>query len=291
MRVSAASLTAVSGTGGTRNEANASSISDGAFYAVLTGQARPFREPGVEAGHPCWLRDRSLQRCRCSTATRNACALTRMHSKAVPPVERVDRRGDDRRHRSARLTRCAPIRSFREAALAPLGGTTLLSAPAPAYDQFTVASFNLDRFYDAADDAGADTVLTAAAFDLRLAKASLTIRNVLNIPDVVGVQEVEHLGALLALASRIDSDAAAAGAADAAVRAVPVRRQRRARPRRRLPCEANRRPRHHALGRTDRQGRDVQQSGRWQPAPRQRSSAARAARHGRWVRRPRSRRT
>ena len=41
MRVHAASLMAVSGTG-----------ADGAFYAVLTGQARPFREPGVESGHP-----------------------------------------------------------------------------------------------------------------------------------------------------------------------------------------------------------------------------------------------
>ena len=41
MRVHAASLMAVSGTG-----------ADGAFYAVLTGQARPFREPGVESGYP-----------------------------------------------------------------------------------------------------------------------------------------------------------------------------------------------------------------------------------------------
>ncbi len=52
MRVTVASLTAITGTGGIRNEATATSTSDGEFYAVLTGQARPFREPGVEAGDP-----------------------------------------------------------------------------------------------------------------------------------------------------------------------------------------------------------------------------------------------
>ena len=43
---------AVSGTGGFKSEATATSTSDGAFFAVLTGQARPFREPGVESGYP-----------------------------------------------------------------------------------------------------------------------------------------------------------------------------------------------------------------------------------------------
>ena len=49
MRVRA-SVTAVSGTGSVDNAGTLES--DGAFYAVLEGQARPFREPGVEAGHP-----------------------------------------------------------------------------------------------------------------------------------------------------------------------------------------------------------------------------------------------
>ena len=55
MRVYVPSLTTVSGTTGFRNaalEAAGSSDPDGAFYAVLTGAARPFREPGVQLPDP-----------------------------------------------------------------------------------------------------------------------------------------------------------------------------------------------------------------------------------------------
>ncbi|MEO6224040.1 MAG: lamin tail domain-containing protein, partial [Vicinamibacterales bacterium] len=210
MRVSAASLTAVSGTGGNRDEAHASSTSDGAFYAVLTGQARPLREPGVEVGSP--VLGCAIGPCTVPVFDGNPERL-RVDSDALEGMAAVDV------STGAVMTGVSgpldySVRAYTilpETPLAPLGGTTLLAAPAPAFDQFTIATVNLDRFYDAVDDAGADTVLTAAAYDLRLAKASLTIRNVLNTPDVVAVQEVEHLGALFALANRIDSDAAAAG--------------------------------------------------------------------------------
>src|SRR5690606_39343508 len=47
-----------------------------------------------------------------------------------------------------------------------------------------------------------DPVLDADAFDRRLAKASLGIRAYMHAPDVIGVSEVENLGALQALADR-----------------------------------------------------------------------------------------
>src|SRR5207302_9761378 len=52
MRVQVNSLTVVAPTQGTVNEANATSTSNGVFYAVITGVARPFREPGIQANDP-----------------------------------------------------------------------------------------------------------------------------------------------------------------------------------------------------------------------------------------------
>ena len=51
MRVSVASLTSISGTNGSissANEPTETATSTGYFYAVITGTARPFREPGID---------------------------------------------------------------------------------------------------------------------------------------------------------------------------------------------------------------------------------------------------
>ena len=57
-------------------------------------------------------------------------------------------------------------------------------------------------------------MLSAAAFDARLKKASLAIRDYLGMPDILGVQEVENLTTLQALAARIGTDALAAAQPD-----------------------------------------------------------------------------
>ena len=210
MRVTVESLTAASGTGGNRNEATASSLSDGAFYAVLAGQARPFRAPGVEAGHavlPCAvgpcnvpLFDGNPERLRVDSDGLEGVPAVEVSTGAV-----VDDVTGPLDYAGGAYT------IFPEAALVPLGGTVMTGAPAPAAHQFTVASFNLDRFYDANDDAGDDVVLTEAAYQVRLAKASQTVRSVMNTPDIVGLQGVENVGVLIALADKIDEDATAAG--------------------------------------------------------------------------------
>jgi uncharacterized repeat protein (TIGR01451 family)/fimbrial isopeptide formation D2 family protein len=88
-------------------------------------------------------------------------------------------------------------------------------ASAPAGNEFTVASYNLERFFDDVNDPGiGEPVLTAAAFDNRLNKASLGIRNHLGAPDVLGVVEIENLSTLQALAARISADAIAAAQPD-----------------------------------------------------------------------------
>ncbi|MEZ4903718.1 MAG: hypothetical protein R2822_19160 [Spirosomataceae bacterium] len=59
-----------------------------------------------------------------------------------------------------------------------------------------------------------EPVLTAAAFDKRLNKASLGIRDYLKTPDIIGIVEIENLTTLQALATRINSDAVAASQPD-----------------------------------------------------------------------------
>ncbi len=57
-------------------------------------------------------------------------------------------------------------------------------------------------------------MLTPDAVNLRLQKASLTVRHVLRSPDILGVVEVENLSILQRLAARINADAVAQGEDD-----------------------------------------------------------------------------
>jgi len=84
--------------------------------------------------------------------------------------------------------------------------------PIRASNEVTIAAFNLERFYDAQDDPTTDdALLTAGAYAGRLHKASLVVRTVLRTPDILGVEEIENLSTLEALAAQINADAAAAG--------------------------------------------------------------------------------
>ena len=84
--------------------------------------------------------------------------------------------------------------------------------PVAASNELTIANFNMERFFDTVKDPGtSDVALTATAFANRLNKASLAVRNVLNLPDVIGVEEMEHQSTLQALADKINADAVAAG--------------------------------------------------------------------------------
>jgi len=75
-----------------------------------------------------------------------------------------------------------------------------------------VASFNMERFFDTTDDPGiSDVALTTTAFNNRLNKASLAIRNVMHTPDIIGIEEMENIMTLQAVAMKVNNDAAAAG--------------------------------------------------------------------------------
>lgn len=212
MRVTVPALRVVSPTDGSVNEPNAISSSNGVFYAVIDGTARPFREPGVQVG-------------------------VLLPAGAPPNVPRFDFNPERLRVDSDGQVGAAKIEVATGALLSDVVGVldygyytwTILpdpsaspvvspgpeatAVPVPDVNEFTVASFNLERFFDTVDDPTiSDAVLKITAFANRLNKASLAIRTMGQYPDILGVQEVENLTTLQALASKINDDAVAAGA-------------------------------------------------------------------------------
>ena len=211
MRVHVDSLTVIAPTQGTVNEANANSVSTGVFYGVITGVARPFREPGIEvpdplpSGSPCCVPrfDANPERLR-------------VDSDSQPGSNKIDV------GTAALVTNLTgPLDySFRtytilpDAATPPTVSGVISATPVPdaAGNEFTIASFNMERFFDTMDDPGTqDVVLTTTAFNNRLNKASLAIRNVMRSPDIIGVEEMENLTTLQAVAAKVNNDAIAAG--------------------------------------------------------------------------------
>ena len=222
MRVSVASLTVVAPTSGSISEANATATSNGVFYGVITGIARPFREAGVQVPDPL--------------PSGSPCCVPRFD--ANPERLRVD--GDGLVGGTAlEVTSGAVVTNlvgpldygFRTYTILPdpgsspgvSGNLTFTPVPVPASDEFTVTSFNMQRFFDTADEPGvSDVVLTAAALDKRLNKASLAIRNVMRTPDIIGVEEMENLATLQAVAARVNADAVTASDPDPVYQAYLV---------------------------------------------------------------------
>src|SRR5205085_7698247 len=214
MRVQVNSLTVVAPTQGTISEANATSTSNGVFYGVVTGVARPFREPGIEVGNP---------------------VPTPYPSGPAPAnVPRFDLNPERLRVSSCALTgsSCIDVTSGATLtnAIGPLdygfrtytidvdpssppvvtGIVAFVPVPAPLASELTVSSFNMERFFDTVNDPSvSDVQLTTTAFNNRLNKASLAIRNVLLMPDVIGVEEMENLSTLQAIAAKVNADAGA----------------------------------------------------------------------------------
>jgi predicted extracellular nuclease len=216
MLVYAPSLTTVSGTSGffanaTGGEATGVVTSNGVFYAVLGDTPRPIREAGLDLPIAATFAD------QCAAGT--ACQIPVFDSN--PERLRID---SDRLGGAALDVTSGVVLSdvlgivdtgFLTWSLLPVpnglgsvganAGPLPVALPSPA--QFTVASFNMQRFFDTLNDPGSDVPLDPANYANRLGKASLVIRTMLNMPDVLAVQEVEKLTVLQALAARINADA------------------------------------------------------------------------------------
>ncbi len=210
MRVHVATLTVVAPTSGSITESSATVSSSGFFFGVIPGIPRPFREPGIEvtlnvpAGSPPNVPrfDTNPERLE-------------IDSNAQPGAAIIDvTAGSTVSNIIGPLDYAFTTWSIYPDAATPPTVTNLQSAKpvAPAtFNELSIASFNMQRFYNNVDDAGGDVVLTLAAYNKRLNKASLAVRNVMRSPDVIGVVEMENLSTLQDVANKINADAVAAG--------------------------------------------------------------------------------
>ncbi|MCD9029302.1 DUF11 domain-containing protein [Luteimonas sp. BDR2-5] len=215
MRVTAPSFTVVAPTSGNINEGQATATSNGRFAVVVTGTARPFREPGIQIPDPDplgssapniprWDYNPELIAVNSTTIgapTANLAAGCRIVDGSLTgPLDYTFRRYTI--YPEAELsTDCSDAGEVRPSTL-------------PGPDHVTFATYNLQRFFDTVNDSNSGPTLTAEALERRLNKASIGIRDYLHAPDIVGVTEVENLPVLQTLATRINADAVAAGQPD-----------------------------------------------------------------------------
>lgn len=248
MLVTFPSLTATGPTDGNLAEPAETVTSNGQFYAVATGTPRPFREPGMDfrdyptatcptvtnctatattAGVPrpanVVLFDDNPERIIVESSLGGGTPLDVASGAVIPnPTGVIDftYATDTPYGDPARLI-------LQPGAVNPAtvtGGLTVKPLAVPGAGQVTIAAFNIERFYNtnAADNlyynpatgktyTSDAATLTPAAYAQRLAKVSLAIRNVLNAPDVVALEESENKSVIQDIASRIDADATAAG--------------------------------------------------------------------------------
>ncbi len=213
MRVQVETMTVVAPTGGRVDDKNATSESNGVFYGVLKGFARPFREKGIEIYDytekikkdfpkiPVF--DNNPERIRVeSTAQLGAQAIDVNASAEIKNLTGV-------LHYAYRA-----YTIYVDADNKPIISGLVPAKPLPAINdrQFAIAGMNLENFFDDQDDPSfKEDIVTTQGFEKRLKKISLAIRNYLNMPDVIGVIEVENLAALKRLAQKINDDVTASG--------------------------------------------------------------------------------
>jgi hypothetical protein len=232
MRVSIPSLTAISGTDGSlTSEATETQKSNGQFYGVLTGTPRPFREPGIDirdsrTGIPASVAkfDDNPERILVDSDFLGGAALDLSTGAVLPNVTGIldfTYSSDSYYDPSRLLLDPAYNRS------AVVAGMAVQPVPGAASNQFRVAAYNIERFFNpnSADDIDYNPVtgktekssavdVTQTAYANRLAKVSLAIRNVLGNPDIVALEEPENESVVADIAAEISTDAQAAGEAD-----------------------------------------------------------------------------
>ncbi len=65
-----------------------------------------------------------------------------------------------------------------------------------------IAQFNAQNLFDTVDGYGSDPILTPTEYDIKLGKLGLAIRDAMHAPDIIALQEIEHVGVLDDLAAR-----------------------------------------------------------------------------------------
>lgn len=216
MRVRIEELLVTAPTGGYEDRKLKKTVSSGVFYGVLGGTPRPFREPGLEV-------------------------LTFLFKKLPPTLPVFDMNPEMLRLHSGAINGAEPIDVATGATIKNItgimdygykrytvlidpadrptveGGMKAVPASPAGRGEVTVAAFNLENFFDDENNSdleGRETKVSEEVFERRLKKTSLAVREILSLPDLIGVSEVENREVLEKLAARINADAKAAGRPD-----------------------------------------------------------------------------
>ena len=223
MRVYVAAMTVVAATGGRVDIATSRSTTNGVFFGVLKGTPRPFREPGLDIFDIAFLNNAGKEQLQ----------------KDFPNLPIFDGNPQKIRVESLGQTGSTVIEAAANTEIADLTGvlhyafrnfTLLVDAdskhkqsstikpvpmPEPKAGQISVASINLENFFDDHDDPKIkEPIASKEAFAGRLKKISLAFRDVLTMPDIIGVAEAENLAALKRLADEVNRDAVSSGKPD-----------------------------------------------------------------------------
>ncbi len=181
----------------------------GEFYGVIPGTARPFREPGINVGDtmphdatsPSTIPrfDGNFERIMVDSdealsapgGARRPALVLATGATVSPVLGPLDYAFDEYRI------------SLDHGPVVQTPGMDVILAPAPAAGELTISGLNLLNFFPPNPANPAQV----AAFNDRLTKASLTIRNVLRTPDIMGLIEVGDINVLRLLRDRLNADA------------------------------------------------------------------------------------
>ena len=208
MRVSVAQSVVIAPSGGSIDENDALSFSDGVFHVALPGVARPFREAGIGVMDAITL-PAGKNPPRFDTNQERLMVRSRGQVGAQPLS--VDTGAEVAGLLGVLDYFAGTWALLPDVATPPTvsGGRLPEAVNDPHYDEVTVGSFNLLRLFDEVNDSNGAVTLTPEALDKRLAKAALAICDYLKTPDILGAVEVENLRVLQLLSERIDATCAA----------------------------------------------------------------------------------
>ncbi len=218
MRVAAPSLTVTQPTDGNLTEVNETYVSNGQFWGEITGVPRPIREPGLDIRDPFTAsQPATIPRFDSDPETFLVDALAAQGGTAgtldvSTGTVITGVTGTMDLSSSTGLPRLIIDAKARPTSVT--GGASVVTVRAAAANEITIGDQNMERFYNATGDSNGALTVTPAAYALRLAKASLGIRTVLNTPDILAMEEMEDLQTLTDLSARISADAVAAGQPD-----------------------------------------------------------------------------
>jgi uncharacterized protein len=223
MRVQVLEMTAVSPTGGRVDVKTASSESYGSFYGVLAGTPRPYREPGLDNYDVIFMTDKE----RANVEKTFPKIMVYDNNPERVRVDTLAQPGS----KALEVSTFAEIKNLTGVLYYGFRAYTVLTDPdnkptvsktvAPGMlpvakpDHFTVASMNLENFFDDVDDpAITEDVVAPEALQMRMKKISMAIRVNMQMPDVIGIVEAENLAVLKRLAEKVNADAVAGGKPD-----------------------------------------------------------------------------